>query len=269
MPIYEVLDAAGVDITAGRSGRYVVRDSDLPMGLDVLFEPKDNSEILIVSFQGALGRDQEPPRFERHRSLGGRTEHILFVSDTSIAPERNVHLAWYFGSEEFNLQEYVAEFISDLARRLNVSRVYLCGSSGGGFAALMIGQLISGSTAIAFDPQIRPILWGQQSFPQMIWPGCKYWRDFEKIFPTRLSFIELLASRDPVIESFQIIQNSGDEHHMTLHLPLIEAFLVAARKLDRDCADRCNIDVMYYGEGHVAPPVEVFNAWLDRVVQAG
>lgn len=264
--VYTISGISAIDFQRANPARYCIETASSEPGLDVLFHPGSSSDTLVVSLQGALGRGQTMPRFERFRSLSLRQEHLLFICDTSLRPERDVFLAWYFGTEEFDLQKSIAEFITEFASRLGVRQVVICGSSGGGFASLMIGQQVDGSVALAFDPQIRPALWGAESFVQNIWSSGKYWREFEQTFPLRLSFIELLASRFPRMQEFQIVQNIGDHHHMTYHLPLVTEYI---DKIDPsgDIYGRCcRIALEDYGTGHKAPPVPLFNRWLDSVV---
>lgn len=249
--------------------RYIIhqdQDSNPRLPIDSLLVPKKASEVLIVSFQGALGKGQQPPRFERYSSLRQRCENILFISDTTISPESGILLGWYFGTAADDLQLRLAAFIEHVAMKLGVRRIVLTGSSGGGFAALMIGQKISGSYALAFDPQIRPVLWGVQSFPQRIYGQDVPWRDFEAKFPTRLSVLEDLRSH-LTRERFQIIQNLGDTHHVELHLSPLLRFLKIPPRGGSSVDGRSHIHFEHYGDGHVPPPYDLVAHWLDRLVE--
>lgn len=256
-----------IDVDLDEPFRYVIhqdQESSSALPIDSLLVPKRDSDVLIVSFQGALGKEQQPPRFERFSSLRQRPENLLFISDTTIAPEKGILLGWYFGSAADDLQCRVAGFIQRVAEQLGVRRIVVTGSSGGGFAALVIGQKIPGSCCLAFDPQIRPALWGVQSFPQLIYGDNVPWRDFEAEFPTRLSVVEELRSHVGR-ERFQIVQNLGDKHHVELQLPPLLRFLKISATGGASVDGRTRIDFVHYGEGHVPPPYDLVAVWLDRL----
>ncbi|MCU1574782.1 MAG: hypothetical protein JWO93_2864 [Micrococcaceae bacterium] len=233
--------------------------------MDALLVPRPGSDVLIVSLQGALGKAQVPPRFERYTSLRQRAENVLFVADTTIDPGRGVLLGWYFGTAEDDLQQRLAALILTVANQLRVSRVLLTGSSGGGFAAIAIGQQVPGSTAIAFDPQVRPAKWGEVSFPQRLWGTNVPWRFFEAEFPYRLSLVDALR-RSTAIERFVLVQNAGDEHHMTKHLPELQQFLHETGPGRPDLMKRARLVLSDNGPGHVPPTHRQVQAWLDVAV---
>lgn len=260
---------AGLVVDPAMPLRYVIgpetsAGQELP--LDLLVVPRPGSSTLIVSLQGALGKDQAPPRFERYTSFQQRSENLLFIADTTLDPKRDIFLAWYFGTAEDDLQVRTAALIQEVAGQLGATEIILTGSSGGGFASLAIGQKIPGSFALAFDPQIRPALWGIRSFPQKIHGTDLRWMDFEAKFLRRLSLVNVLET-SPGFERFLVVQNSGDLHHVHDHLPELLGHFGFGTEGGATPDGRGRVVLEWHGEGHIPPPYDRVTFWLDSVTR--
>jgi hypothetical protein len=269
VPIQRFGSVRELEVDGERSVRYLVdpdTSSAQELPLDLLVVPRPDSKTLIVSLQGALGRDQTPPRFERYTSFQSRSENLVFVADTTLSPERDIFLAWYFGTAEDDLQTRTAAAIQEVARQLGATNIILTGSSGGGFASLVIGQKIQDSFALAFDPQVRPALWGVRSFPQNIYGKDLRWMDFEAAFPRRLSVVEVLKASHR-FERFLVVQNSGDAHHVQDHLPGLLDFLGFGPHGGSTPDGRARVTLELHGDGHIPPSYDTVSHWLDTVVR--
>lgn len=112
------------------------------------------SDILIVSFHGAVNRDKGSlPRFEWFNSLKETEHSCLFLSDPSLAVNPELRLGWFIGNETLDLHKVLAELITAIKEKVGATKIILLGLSGGGFAALQISSLLSSSTALVFNPR--------------------------------------------------------------------------------------------------------------------
>ncbi len=107
-----------------------------------------NGRRLVVALSGA-GRPQHdipPPEFVTPASAGGRN-HVLFLADRSRS--------WMNGP---GVAAEMVRLIEDYRAQNGITSVVTLGSAMGGYAALILPDLIAVDTAIAFAPQfsIKP-----------------------------------------------------------------------------------------------------------------
>lgn len=105
-----------------------------------------SAQTLVITFGGIGGQVMIPP-FEFFRTMDGIDAHQFFIRDTSRA--------WYqkgvtgFGESIPD----VATSCRAVVEACGARRVVCVGNSAGGFAALLIGSLLSADQILAFAPQ--------------------------------------------------------------------------------------------------------------------
>lgn len=130
--------------------------SDDRMPLDALLVRGLVEDTLIVSLHGYTDRKKYiPPRFERLASLSTLERHGLYLADPTIRLSPKLSLGWYVGDETYDPTPDLADLINSIARHLEVERVLLTGSSGGGFASMALAPRVENATALVFSPQTR------------------------------------------------------------------------------------------------------------------
>lgn len=193
------------------------------------------SPTLMVSLHGALDRKIfSIPRFERLRSLLSYRVSSLYFADPSLHIAPSLELAWYTGWEGTDVHRDIARWIMATAEEIGAEDVVLTGSSGGGFAALMLAALIPDSKAVVFNPQVDIQLYeadgkyphaAKRSYIRHVWPELAAELDIER-FDFREDWSEPIEFRTSAVSRFArpretqilFVSNRRDEHHDQVHL---------------------------------------------------
>ncbi|MBQ8790724.1 MAG: hypothetical protein IJZ51_05390 [Ruminiclostridium sp.] len=120
---------------------------------------KDSSDKLYVLFSGARKRGAEPPVFARWSYYNYTEGTILNIADPMFRDFDDLELGWYYGDNDSCYVNKIARLARIVATKLGKKEIIFFGSSGGGFAALLAACNCVGSTAIALNAQIKPVLW--------------------------------------------------------------------------------------------------------------
>lgn len=111
---------------------------------------KQNSKHLIVVLSG-VPRVGMKARYNYGRTLRHFKVNKLFILDDFGYDQRG---AFYLGkNRDFKIKETTKELIEKVKEDLNIENTIYCGSSKGGYSALMFGLEDAGSTIIAGGPQ--------------------------------------------------------------------------------------------------------------------
>lgn len=207
--------------------------------LDALLVNRGSSS-LVVSLHGALNRKLFMiPRFERLRSLLQYRVSSMYFADPSLHIHPGLELSWYTGWEGVDVQRQIAAMIMSAAEGLGVEDIVVTGSSGGGFAALVIASMIPDSTCIAYSPQVDIEQYladgayphaAKRSYLRHVWPEQAKELDIERFdfstswakrVPGRTSAAaRFLAPRDTRV---LVVSNVQDAHHHTVHLDALKS----------------------------------------------
>lgn len=108
---------------------------------NVATEFHDDSGLLVVSFGAMHGN------FEFVRAFTPYAVNKLFIKD--------LHRAWYHGGVPSVAEDFdgLAQYIKGIMGRTNIERTIMIGSSGAGYAALLLGHLCDADEVHAFVPQ--------------------------------------------------------------------------------------------------------------------
>lgn len=267
-PRFEIGDVSSVTSQRGFS-RYSMR---LPDGSVLDFLVNNNgSEELVVSLHGATARDKYIlPRFEWYNTLSEQSYSSIFIGDPALNFHPKIQLGWYLGTRKFDLHEYLAAFVNEIALKIGARKVVFTGLSGGGFAALQIASFSPGSTAIVFNARTQiPIV---QVDGDVSWPFYFFLSNvMPEIAPSRANsesfareWNDELGDRVSARERFRrytdchvvFISNSNDPFHSTESIPFEESAH----------ADNVIQFVNYEGGfAHSEPSREMFLEALDRI----
>ncbi|MGP5015379.1 DapH/DapD/GlmU-related protein [Glutamicibacter ardleyensis] len=226
---------------------------------------KRPNDTLVVTFAGAVKRSSVPlPYFEWARTLDQRTENYLCLSDPTLELDDRLTLGWFIGPCGTNLQKQTAEFIAETARSLHVKKTILVGSSGGGFIAMAVSAHLPGSVAVAFSPTttIDRVTPGHtRNLIHAAYPELNSFQDLMDTDPEQVSLEHLYASPRP--NKVFLIQNSEDLSRLQGSFePFADSIgLSASGGISPD--GRLNLVTQPYGTGHIPPPRDVFNHWID------
>ena len=226
-------------------------------GLPIDFElTRNSSDVLLVVFHGALDLQADLPIFSGAQVVSGLDVARLSFTDPSLYLSPELPLAWHAGNRfQPNLQGVTTRLIKKIATSIGARRLILFGSSGGGFASLIQAASLPEATAVVANAQTNALLYHRvhvEKYLALAWGG------------DRDGFIE--AGGNSAVDRFRALdsiprvlymQNSTDTFHIREHLvPFIRGF-----------AEDPNIRLLVgnWGEGHIAPPKELFNQTLKAV----
>lgn len=259
------------DLTISETpGRYVVAPVDGErFAVEIAVVPRD-SEVLTVFLHGGV----EPgasrlPRFEWMRSLSGRPESRLYLSDPTLSLDDQLKNAWYVGTEEDDLTPRLASIVDTVRAQVGARYVVLVGSSAGGFAAARIASArTSPAVALAFSTQ-RSLAHGPRAhvdgYLSTVFPGESY-SEVHARLGARVSLEETLAR--PTAARLVWVQNTGDVEHLRDHFGPYARELGLDQEVGGASGDgQTHLVPLYYGPGHPVPPTDLVHAAIDAAVR--
>lgn len=267
-PVFRWSSSQAMAIGSEVKARHVIEPDPLAGQIDsleALLIQKDNTKLVVV-LQGALGIGMDTPRFEWVRALDDHQATQLFISDSSLDSAKDFYLSWYFGTYADDVQTRLATLIREVQRQIGAESVVLFGNSGGGYAALTLGQMVPGSTALAYNPQIFIDRWPYfKIFMQHRFGGDMTTEGLRKEFPHRMSFLQRITDNG-VMEKFVYVQNTGDQYHVNLHFNQTAEHLGLPSSGGVTVDGKSRLVLEDHGPGHIAPPVTSVIALLDELL---
>jgi len=120
-------------------------------------EDDDERKGLVIFLSGAAKRENRiVPIFHRWSWQSSLSNyHTVFISDPTLHVDDKLILGWYTGDESNDVTDTLANLILSWCTSLgfDLHKVFLVGSSGGGFAALQLATLLPGAMAVVENPQ--------------------------------------------------------------------------------------------------------------------
>ena len=273
VPVIAVSDPGSVPVVPEPGAQRYRHTYPRGRALDALLVNR-GSNTLVVSLHGALNRSIfSIPRFERLRSLLKYRVSSLYFADPSLHIDPSLELSWYTGWEGTDAHRDIARWIMSTAEEIGAEHIVLTGSSGGGFAALMLASFIPDATTIVFNPQVDIQLYeadgkyphaAKRAYIRHVWPELAAQLDIER-FDFRSDWNEPIAQRTSALARFatprdaQIlyVNNRRDTHHDRVQLPALR---------DVMGSDRNRFRVMHYDgpAGHHPPDRDQFDDALRQ-----
>lgn len=236
------------------------------------------SDTLVVSFHGALNRDKyQLPRFERFASLCKLKVNSLLFADPTLELSRDLQLGWYVGWKGASIYDSIAAQAAAIARKFGHRRLIFSGSSGGGYAALQVSARVSGSVALAFNPQTHIHGYhddgnpethaAERKFIEVAYPDAApdgIWSiNFEKDWTRDLgSEYSVLRKYNTPISNSVVYMNNVNDWHVEQHFrPFVETMQISG------CSSRLT-EVRYESApGHRPPTFEEFAMGVGRAIE--
>lgn len=229
VPIRRFSSMADLVFDLSSPARYIVRDPQYTLPVDLLFFPRNRS-TLLVGFHGAENRAKADfPKFQFVRSFLTRTESLLFVSDSTLLQGEKINIGWLAGNRDTPLAALISEAVRRAGEALGVAETILAGHSAGGFSAILVGSQVPNSRAISISGQsvaTRYEPWTVKNLHMEAFPECVSQDEMAERYEARLDLRVALQERLPS-SSFSYFGNVRDQSTFGRlpHFPLLaEAF---------------------------------------------
>ncbi|WP_440220147.1 hypothetical protein [Dietzia sp. MNB45] len=229
---------------------------------------RKHADSLVVVFHGATDRTRyKMPRFEWFNTLTSNDldASVLYVSDPVLSIDERIQLAWYVGWKDIDVHEIIANRIDEARRTFGAKRLIIAGSSGGGFASLMVSSLLPDSICIPMNAQTSipgyfvngTGLGPQRFFAERVMPH---------LVPNGLKDSEIPSWAEPMLDRLSAVQrysrrmenrvvyvqNVNDFHLEQHFLPFLHSTVNAGNGAELST-------VFYSGPtAHVVPSAEIF-----------
>lgn len=231
------------------------------------FKPGVNSK-LVVLLNGAVGdrKNVELPVFQRNSWSVDLDDHVVNINDPTLYLDEDLRLGWYYGTSKSLLVPDLSRIVLNLASALGVkiSDIVVYGSSGGGFAALMISSYIGrGVKAVAINPQVYISKYVSESAVSKFYEVCvsEVGEVGKGEFPMGSAED---AWRDCEDAKCLIYQNRLDGHHYNVHF---SSFLRGLGVVENNVGSRENIlnELFDDPRGHVGESRKDFKRLVGLV----
>jgi hypothetical protein len=163
---------------------------------------------------------QSLPKFDRwswHRKFPGT---VICISDPTLylAPD-HLKIGWYVGTSAKDWMTSLADLVLTIAEKLGVAceNIVSYGSSGGGFASLMLACRLGPATGVAINPQIFVLDYSRRFVDEFLEIA------FENRAPEQLGEEEkkrlsvVAAFKEAAATKYVIVQNTLDRVHYVRH----------------------------------------------------
>lgn len=127
-----------------------------------LFLPNANSDTLFVSLSGGGRTPQKRwPVFLRWKYASILNANMLCIDDPMYNGNECIGVRWYYGTKDTSYLKEMVPIITKIAKDLNIPKenIYFLGSSGGGYAANYMANIMDGTNAISMNPQFLLKSW--------------------------------------------------------------------------------------------------------------
>lgn len=123
---------------------------------ECLFIPKMDSDVLFVSLSGG-GRTSEKryPKFVRWKYANKLNGNMICIDDPMYKGNEYKSVRWYYGTKDTSYLKEMTLIIKRVAELLGIpyKNIFFIGSSGGGYAANYMANIMDGTNAISMNPQ--------------------------------------------------------------------------------------------------------------------
>jgi predicted esterase YcpF (UPF0227 family) len=225
------------------------------------------SKSLLVGLNAAVSKRHEKvaPFFTGGGKATSIQAPILSISDASTH-HKEIALGWYLGTEEDpNYQRNMAEFVDEFCR-IQKTKPVIFGGSGGGFASIVLGELMQeNSIVLSMNPQTNVLKWLPRQVKQFYshaW-NCVEIEEFEKKLISAGVIYSLSSIEHDSKSEVLILQNLFDTYQMTHHLKIREEEHSLNRLKTNFTLAGYSVFLGCWGPGHFAPWPEHVKACLE------
>jgi len=250
-----------------QDGRFTVR---LDSGRFDCFLMRKESPYLFVMLSGARDpKTQTLPKLDRWSWCARFPGSVICVSDPTLyLRDEQLHLGWYVGTDEKNWQLRLVGLIQTIAEKLcvNTNNIICYGSSGGGFASLMLASHLKNATAVAINPQTNILKYTKRTVTEFL-ETCFSGRVDVDLLPAELARMSAITAfrRAPGAKCL-IVQNQADTFHYERHYkPFCDAFRIPFEG-GADKTGRAVSIVYTHPNGHGREPAEIVKSLISAAV---
>lgn len=176
------------------------------------------SRRLRVILHGAVSIEHDRyPRFDRIEASLQSEDAFLSFADPTLLLSREMTLAWYTGSKDWDPHARMVEVIREALSASGARELVFIGASGGGFAALRLSAEFPDSGAFVFSPQTSLARYQGSHFALLLAEGYGGLTPEEayEVFPARFDVISTYG--DGFKNNVYYLQNLGDPGHVGSH----------------------------------------------------
>lgn len=271
---------AGADLVLAEGQHtYTIQAGGLALSFFAAIRPDGGARRLLVLLPGASARKAGHLDFQRHTWAGDYPGYdVVSVSDPSLKPDNDIGLAWFQNSADRFGLDALAEAILTICAAGNYAPddMVIMGSSGGGFAAMMLASRFPQARIIAINPQLNLPKYNRTAYLKMLatcYPGLPE-TEVQTRFADRIRVTPEVAMREAPIFLFQ---NTHDALHVEHHLKPLLAGVDPARlaefsgQLGPQTEWRA-LNVVHYDDaelGHSPPSRANTNALIAPILTGG
>ncbi|WP_375749546.1 hypothetical protein [Vibrio sp. HN007] len=217
-PVIELKHFSDLPVGQDRPTQYDIR-LEKDFTLSVLAKIHDKPKELIVLFNGATSKDKlTKPNFSRWSWAEKTGYSYISISDPLVGTTDDLNLAWYVGTTDFDLQNYIQKCIKRILIKVGIepNKVIFYGSSGGGFASIVASTYLRGSTAIVYNPQTNVLDYNEIAVDRFLNSFGAERAELTKECLYRFSISELMK-RNNYLPNIIYKQNTQDQSHIHQH----------------------------------------------------
>lgn len=238
--------------------------------IPVLFR-RQPGDRLFVLLSGAINRHKTaPPVFNRWSWAKKFPGSVICIADPTLELDGELELGWYVGLHNQDFTKSCTELIGRVAETLSINKnnIITYGSSGGGFAALMMTAKLGAGTAVAINCQSEILNYNKVAVERFV-NVC-----FKSISPDQIS--EIYRNRVSASSAWKsigapvhavVVQNKTDQHHYHNHyLTLIDSLSIP--EAGGASVDGRHFAFVYESDsGHGPEPLELFPSILAKALE--
>lgn len=244
--------------------------------LDFLFQFNSFSKPLLVFFHGAVDQEKTVvPHFVGTSYKNILPANLLHIADSSLVYDKSIRAGWYLGCRNIPLQQVIKEIVLSIAKYIGSSKIIFFGSSGGGFPALYLSQVVPGSLAIVNSPATsilhHPHRSSRVSQYLKFSFGTESFRDEERVL-REVVISDLREGFEVNKGSVLYLLNINDSGNITSHSePFMRQFSSKMVLTERKTQRIGNMCVLTddWGAGHRYPPAPLLrDIFLHAIAQS-
>lgn len=235
----------------------------------VLFK-RQPGPYMFVLLSGAINRKNvTPPVFNRWSWASKFPGSVICIADPTLELDDEIELGWYVGSARQDLTESTARIIVKLCSilRLEKSKIITYGSSGGGFAALMVTNRIGFGVAVAINCQSEILNYNKlavQKFLEICFPSYSAEMVLD-IYRDRVSASSVWGRQDIQTRAL-LVQNKRDFHHYQVHFNKLADSLGLPIN-GGESKNGLHFAILYEDDnGHAPEPIELFPLIVSKAI---
>ncbi|MDD2728276.1 hypothetical protein [Malikia sp.] len=222
------------------------------------------SNRLFVLFNGAIDLTKSYPYYQRWSWADKFPGSVLYILDPLIKKNNStLNLAWYLGDKDDDYFQIISNLVQAVSKQLGIDKIYAYGSSGGGFASLMLAKNIKEVYSVAINPQTNVFKYHDNAVSKYFLTA---WG-----FETKDALIKLPREKFDVTNFHErnclVVQNKLDRFHLDNHF---KPFMIANKIpiIEEGIYKGNAISYLLYSHpsGHGPEPLELFPLILETAI---